>query len=105
MTSYTDGDAKWYFDDVNVTAGIEYTYSQKYISTIPSHIFARYKSNGGAYSYVLLQSLPVASTPTQVGVAFTPPAGTTSLTLWNAISQVGSLTLDDVSLTFNTSGS
>ena len=85
-TQYTSGDAKWYFDDVSVTPGKVYTYSEKYIANIPSTLFVRYRSTAGVYQYVFLRDLPASATATGVVLTLTPPSGVTSLTIWQAIS-------------------
>src|SRR5665213_3049354 len=51
MTSYTSGDAKWYFDPVAVTAGSSYMYSDYYQSTVPTEVVAQYQTSAGALSY------------------------------------------------------
>ena len=85
-TQYTSGDAKWYFDDVSVTPGKVYTYSERYIANISSSLFVRYRSTTGVYDYVFLRALPASTTATGVQLTLTPPAGVTSLTIWQAIS-------------------
>ena len=42
MTALTSGDAKWYFNPVDVTAGTEYTYNDSYESSIPSVVEVAY---------------------------------------------------------------
>ena len=101
MTQYTSGDTKWYFDDVRVTPGKVYTYSEKYIANIPSSLFVRYQFAAGVYQYVFLRDLPASTTATGVQLTLTPPSGVTSLTIWQAISQVGNLTVDDINVTEN----
>lgn len=59
----------------------------------------RYQFGAGTFSYVFLRDLPASTTATGVQLTLTTPAGVTSLTIWQAISQVGSLTVDDISLT------
>lgn len=51
IQSYTSGDAKWYFEDIPVTAGKKYNFSDYYISNLPSTIDVRYKMNDGTYKY------------------------------------------------------
>lgn len=98
FSSYADGNAKWYFDDVTVIAGQEYIYSHKYTSTIQTTLTARFRSSDGNYSYMFLSRPAAMSNPTQLTVPILIPTGTISMTVWDSISQVGSLTLDDVSL-------
>jgi hypothetical protein len=106
ITTYTDGDAKWYFTDVPVTAGTTYTYSQKYTSTVPTNLFARYLLPNNIYQYQYIRAIPTnnTTTPLTLTAAITPPSGTISMTVWDALSSIGSLTLDDISLTPPNSG-
>ncbi len=94
-----DGNAKWYFDDVSVTPGKVYTYSEKYISTIPSTLTARLQSSAGNYTYIFLDRPPATGSPTLLTASIVIPADTISMTVWHSIAQVGSLTVDDVSVT------
>ena len=43
MTSYTNGDAKWYFNNIPVTPGQTYTFSNWYQSNIPSYVAVQFK--------------------------------------------------------------
>ena len=51
-----------------------------------------------------MQDLPIATTAASVELRLTPPSGVTSLTIWQALSQVGKVTVDDVRLTSGTTG-
>lgn len=98
-TSYTSGDAKWYFADVAVTPGQAYTYSEFYKSSVATEIDAQYTDTTGKLSYVWLNS-PAASAAaySPVSTTFTVPANTKSVTIFHVINKVGSLQTDDFSL-------
>src|SRR4029077_3046363 len=38
ITSYTGGDAKWYFAPLNASGGQQYTYSDYFTSNVPSTV-------------------------------------------------------------------
>src|SRR5262249_22658310 len=57
MTSYTDGDAKWYFNSVAVTPNTTYTFSDAYRSNISSQLVAQITATDGTLSYVWLATL------------------------------------------------
>jgi peptidoglycan/xylan/chitin deacetylase (PgdA/CDA1 family) len=98
VTTYTNGDAKWYFTDVPVTAGSTYQFSDYSIATVPSVITARFTMPGGVYSYKDY-AFPAASTSYQNNTfQFIVPSGATSVTFFHLINSVGSLTIDNVSL-------
>lgn len=98
ITSYTSGDAKWIFNDIPVTVGKTYIYSQKYASTVPSSLLVRYKLTSNAYQYVYLKYLPTALTATTTTTEFTVPANVTSATVWMSLDTIGSTIIDDISL-------
>ncbi len=102
MTGFTTGDAKWYFDDVNVTPGLLYQFSDYYKSTGPTQILVRYAAltgTGTTYTYAYLGAPADTTTWQQFVSTFTPPAGTVSATIFHLLYGVGSLTVDNFSLT------
>jgi peptidoglycan/xylan/chitin deacetylase (PgdA/CDA1 family) len=100
VTSYSSGDAKWVFDHIPVTAGTTYTYSDSYIATVPTEIDVEYKASNGTLTYAYVGDAPATgSTWGTFSATLTPPAGTVSMTVTHIISAVGSLTLDNVSVT------
>src|ERR1035441_9068806 len=48
ITSYTSGDAKWYFSPVDVSAGAQYTYSESYQSSTASTVDIVYTMSDGS---------------------------------------------------------
>lgn len=98
ITSYTSGDGKWIFNDVPVTVGKTYTYSQKYASTVPSSLLVRYKLTNNSFQYAYLKYLPTALTSLTTSAEFTVPANVTSATVWMSLDTIGSTIIDDISL-------
>ena len=98
ITTYTSGDGKWIFNDVPVTVGKTYTYSQKYASSVPSSLLVRYKLANNTYQYVYLKYLPTATIATTTTTEFTVPANVTATTVWMSLDAIGSTIIDDVSL-------
>ena len=99
ISQYTSGDAKWYANPVNVTAGTTYTYSDYYKSTAPSRVVLAYINAAGTYSYEEIAGAAAAADWTQYSASFTVPAGATQVSVYHLIDSVGSLTIDDASLT------
>ncbi|MGD0284408.1 MAG: polysaccharide deacetylase family protein [Candidatus Saccharimonadales bacterium] len=98
-TSYTSGDAKWYFNQVAVTPNTQYTYSDYYKSTIPTSLVAQYDNGSGVLSYAVLSaSVASATNWQQASVTFTAPATAEYVTIFHLIAGVGTLQIDDVSL-------
>jgi len=98
ITSYTSGDAKWYFTDVPVTAGKEYLFSDYYLASSESIVTIRYKKQDGTFLYPTLSILPPSSTFTQSSSRFTVPQGVVSLTIFHLLKGTGALTTDEYSL-------
>ncbi|MFA6094892.1 MAG: hypothetical protein WC757_03330 [Candidatus Paceibacterota bacterium] len=98
ISSYTSGDAKWYFTDVPITAGREYQLSDYYTSNIPSLFTIRYTLNNGTFVYTDLESFPAASSWRQASVRFTAPANAVSMTLFHLIEGAGTLVTDEYAL-------
>ena len=99
MTTYADGDAKWYFAPVMVTAGQSYQFSNKYKSTISTAIVARYTLAGGAFSYAQIGTVAPVTNWTTFSTTITPPANATQVVIFHVLSNVGTLTVDDYALT------
>lgn len=98
ITSFTNGDAKWYFQDAVVTPGIAYAYSEQYKSTIATEALVRYTLSGGGTQYQYLGAIPASASWTTLNYTITPPANTVSLTVFHVIAAVGSLEIDNFSL-------
>jgi peptidoglycan/xylan/chitin deacetylase (PgdA/CDA1 family) len=98
MTAYTSGDAKWYFTDVPVTGGQTYTFKDQYQTSVATSIVARYTNTSGTFTYLDLGTTPASSTWQTFQTSFTVPAGMVSMTVFHLIKSVGSLTIDNASL-------
>ncbi len=98
MNSTSSGDAKWYTTPIATTSGSSYTYEDYYISTIPSRVVAVMTNQSGIDSYAELAPVPQAAAWARYNAKITIPAGIKSFTIYHLIDQVGSLTLDDISL-------
>lgn len=103
MSSFGDGDAKWYFKNVPVTPGVSYDFSDFYSSTVGSKLVVAYTSQTNTVSYAEIGGALPATDGVwkQVSVSFVPPLNTTSLTVYHLIEGVGSLSTDDYSLTLS----
>ncbi len=97
ITTYRDGDAKWYANPVTVTAGQQYTYSDFYSSPVVTRLVAAYTTAYGT-SYVELAPAPAAATWAAYTATLTAPTGAISVVVYHLLDKVGTLTLDDVSL-------
>ena len=99
MTSYTSGDAKWYFSNIAVQPNTQYTYGDFYKSSVTTEVDAQFTDASGNLSYAYL-SAPAASAGvwSQMSATFITPSNVKSLTIFHVINKVGSLQTDDFSL-------
>jgi peptidoglycan/xylan/chitin deacetylase (PgdA/CDA1 family) len=104
MTSYTDGDAKWYFDSVTVTPNTIYTFSDSYRSNRESELVAQIAATNGTLSYVWLATLGANTNWTNTSAQLTTPADAASVTIFHLIAGVGFLETDKFSLTTGSGG-
>lgn len=92
------GDAKWFFSTVPVTAGQFYKFSDKYKSTITSHVILEFHNADGSLTYQDIGA-PVASANwTTFSTGFGAPGNASSVTVYHLINALGTLTTDDYSL-------
>lgn len=98
ISSYNSGDAKWYFDYVNVEPGQTYIFSDKYKSTIDSVVTVDYKMLDGSHKYVDIAVLPASTVFSTANVNFVVPNNVVSLTIFHLIKNSGTLVTDNYEL-------
>lgn len=99
VSGFTNWDAKWFFNDVPVTAGQTYTFSDMYDATTNTSLTVRYKLSDWTYSYWYLGAAPKTVWFQKFTADFTAPANAVSATVFHVINSVWYLTIDDASLT------
>lgn len=99
MTAYTSGDAKWYFNPVNVEPNHTYTYSDYYKSNVESQLVAQIEATDSTLSYVYLATANSSTAWENISVNFTTPANAKKLTVFHLIDRVGNVQTDNFSLT------
>jgi hypothetical protein len=98
ITSYTDGDAKWYFKDVDVEPGISYSFMHSYHANVSTDIVARLTHTDGMVTYAPIGTLAPATNWTSVAHSVIIPAGVKSVTMFHLLSSAGWLEVDDFAL-------
>lgn len=98
ITSFTNGDAKWYFADVPVTVGTTYHFSHQYKANIATEMLARFTRADGTVQYGYLGALPASANWAATNYDITIPANVVSMTVFHVIAGVGVLEIDDFSL-------
>ncbi|MFZ2523214.1 MAG: glycosyl hydrolase [Minisyncoccia bacterium] len=98
INSYSTGDAKWYFDDVPVTAGAQYTFSENYKSNAVTNVTVRWKKTNGTFAYISLGSVPVSTAWSTFTKNITAPSDAVSVTIFHVLKSVGTLDIDNYKL-------
>ena len=81
VASISSGDAKWVFNDVPVTPGQKYTFSDLYTSDVLTSATIQYKLANGTLSYVGYYEAPASATSKALTFNFTAPANAVSATV------------------------
>ena len=95
VTSYTSGQVRWYFDDVPVTPGVEYLFSDYYASTVPAGVWARFTLADGSAVHPFLGGTPPSSEWRRARFVFVAPANAVSVTVFHSLGAAGTLVTDD----------
>ncbi len=98
VSNYVDGDAKWYPDEMSVTAGNTYEFSDQYKSTVTSIAEIRFTLSNGTFAYKTIATLAASTVFAGVTGQFVAPAGAVSATIFHLIKANGTLTTDDYSI-------
>ncbi|GEM_PF-597081 len=98
ISTYTDGDGKWFFENVPVVGGKSYSFSDTYMANTQSYITVQYKMQDGTFSYFGFGALPATTSWQTVSKTLTAPLGATAATVFHAIKSVGNLTTDTFAL-------
>lgn len=99
ITTYTDGDAKWYYDPQPVTPGTQLLFSDYYISNVASQVIVMLEMSDGSTMYVGLKNASPVQYWTQYTDSFLVPTGAVKATVLHLINSVGYLVTDDYSMT------
>ncbi|NUQ57682.1 MAG: polysaccharide deacetylase family protein, partial [Candidatus Paceibacter sp.] len=98
ITSYTSGDAKWYFYPVPVTAGQQYEFLDYYVSDISSYVTVQVNMSDGTNKYIDIAVAEPSETWHGLYGTFVAPQGAVSAAVFHMIKGVGYLIVDDYSL-------
>jgi peptidoglycan/xylan/chitin deacetylase (PgdA/CDA1 family) len=104
ITKYTSGDAKWYFNNIPVTAGTTYQLSDNYSSNVVTEVDVDFHLSNGTESYLWIAN-PATTTAGAWGSfsgQVTAPSNAVSMTVLHLLQSVGTLTIDNMSVTSGT---
>ncbi|MBL8121899.1 polysaccharide deacetylase family protein [Candidatus Saccharibacteria bacterium] len=99
MTSYVNGDAKWYFTPVTLAAG-EYTFNAWYKGTVQPQPVVVYTMNDGSiiYSGMAQPAKANATTWQKYSAVLSVPSDVKNLSVFMMVAQVGWLAVDDYAM-------
>ena len=95
VTSYTDGDAKWFFTDAPVIAGDIYLFREQYKSDVQTTVTARFTYADSSVQYRDMVTLPASATWNTSNTTVVIPPGAVSMTIFHIINSVGFLEVDN----------
>ena len=100
LNSYSSGDVKWVMTPVSVIPGHAYTYTDSYISNVPTQLIVEYTDASSTVVFGNFTSVSATASSTwgMASATFTVPTGVVSVRVYHTLSSVGSLLLDDASL-------
>jgi len=98
VSSYSSGDAKWYFDQVAVLPNTQYTFSDSYQSNVATDTIAQIADFSGNLSYQYLGTAQTSTATAQTNFSFTTPKNAATITIFHLINKVGYLQTDNFSL-------
>lgn len=97
MSSYSSGDAKWYFEPIEVSLG-KYFFDDQYISDVTTQVTVQFENSDGTFSYKWIGDLPPSSSFKSFSAVIDVPQMARRMTVFHLLAGVGSLTIDNVSL-------
>lgn len=98
LSSYSTGDAKWYFNPVAVSPNVQYIFSDSYKSDVATSVIAQTSDSSGKLSYQEIGQLSASSNWQTASFTFTTTATAAQITIFHLINQVGYLHTDNFSL-------
>lgn len=101
VTNYVDGDAKWMFSPVAITAGQSYTYTDYTKSDATTHIWARFVMQDATVQYRWLKAISPSAAWQANSVTFDAPTNVSTVSVFHVLNATGSLDIDNVGLSAN----
>lgn len=98
MLDYTDGDAKWVHEPVQVSPGADYQFSDSYQSNVPTQVVVELHHEGGKTSYLSLPEAPVSEEWNQYSASFSVPMDVGEIIVFHFLASPGYLVTDDYAI-------
>lgn len=94
LETRNSGDAKWAHDFVSVEPGAVYSWSDRYISNVKTHVTVEFRTPSGQLSYLDIASPETASSFASANASFAVPAGVSGARVFHLINTPGYLITD-----------
>ena len=94
ITDYVDGDAKWFFEPIQLEPR-DYAFSHYYRSNVDTSLVLAVSSSSGDIQYIDLPSAPASEDWTKYEATFAMPENGVSATVYHLLSRDGYLITDD----------
>lgn len=104
MSTRTSGDAKWFFDDVAVTPGTTYEFTDRSRSDVQTFVTVQYRHSNGTVSYQDIGTVPAGSSWKLFTGSFTVPSGVSAVSVFHGLNRVGFLETDAFTLRVRSAG-
>lgn len=101
VSNYQNGDAKWYFDPIKLTAGQQYRFSGWYKGSVVPHVVVMFLMQDGTEKYFAMplpQGSPSTTTWQKYTDTFSVPAGAVGTSVLMTVGQNGWVQTDDFSV-------
>ena len=99
MTSYSSGDAKWWYEDVAVIPGQSYRFEDSYRSDVTTELVLQITHTDDSISHVFLGQVPASDGAwARMSIDAELPADARLVSLFHILAQPGYLTIDDASV-------
>jgi peptidoglycan/xylan/chitin deacetylase (PgdA/CDA1 family) len=95
VTSWTDGDARWAFNDVAVSPNTKYNFSLFYKSNVGLQLDNDYITTSGGHVYTYIGEAPATSVWSKVNFSFITPTEAKTLNVFLPVYKVGWVQTDN----------
>lgn len=99
VSAHSGGDAKWIHDFVAVKPSTIYNISVWYQSNVNTELDAAVRLSNGTTQYFYVGSVSASTEWREAKASFSTPQDASSMSIFHILYSIGSLTIDDVSLT------
>lgn len=95
VNNYQSGDAKWWYDPIDIEPGETYVFSNKYKSSVSTRAVVWIVTDTGVDTYIGLRSVPASSSWATYHDSFTAPFNARRATVFHLIETNGYLVVDN----------